>query len=147
MKVFAFFILFTTTLFSSDVTVKESCLSVEQTVEKLQSIIKSKGLSIFGVIDHTANAKNVSMELQDAKLIIFGNPKLGTKLMQKDITAGLDLPLKIFVYKESDQTVKIAYRDGDWLATQYSLDLPQQIAKINKAMDNFTTKAGQCKKD
>jgi len=80
-------------------------------------------------------------------MIIFGNAKLGTALMQQDMTVGLDLPLRILVYKDSDGEVKMAYRDGSWLSTKHILNAPKKVKKINRAMAMFVSKAGQCLKD
>ncbi|SFV62560.1 protein of unknown function DUF302 [hydrothermal vent metagenome] len=80
-------------------------------------------------------------------MIVFGNAKLGTALMQQDMTVGLDLPLRILVFRDTDGKVKMAYRDGAWLANHHLLNAKKKISKVNKAMDNITTKAGQCKRD
>jgi uncharacterized protein (DUF302 family) len=87
------------------------------------------------------------MKMPPAKMIIFGNPKLGTALMQQDIRVGLDLPLRILVYKDKKGKVKMAYRDGSWLEQRHIINAPEKINKINTGMDKITTKAGQCKKD
>ncbi|MEO1938610.1 MAG: DUF302 domain-containing protein, partial [Sulfurimonas sp.] len=102
---------------------------------------------IFAVINHSGNAKAVDMKLNEAKMIVFGNPRLGTALMQQDMTVGLDLPLRVLVYKDNDGKVKMAYRDGSWLDNKHIIDAPKKIQKVNKAMEMFTDKAGQCKKD
>jgi len=132
---------------ANNIIVKESHCSVNKTVQKLKHIIKKKGLKIFAVINHSGNAKMVNMKLNESKMIIFGNARLGTGLMQQDMTIGLDLPLRILVYKDSDSKVKMAYRDGSWLENKHILNAPKKVAKINKAMDKFTSKAGQCKRD
>lgn len=147
MKLLLALVTFSLTLIGGDLTIKESSCSVDKTVSNIQKILNNKGLEVFGVIDHGANAKSVAMELQNSKMIIFGNPKLGTKLMQEDMKAGLDLPLKILVYKDDDSKVKIVYRDGSWLAKNHNLKSEERIAKVNNVMDKITTKAGQCKRD
>jgi len=134
-------------LFANDIIVKESACSVDRTVTNLKHILRNKGLSVFATINHSANAKMVDMKLNESKMVIFGNPKLGTALMQQDITVGLDLPLRILVYRDSDGKVKMAYRDGSWLNNKHILNAPKKVAKVNNAMDKFTSKAGQCKKD
>lgn len=134
-------------LFANDIIVKESSCSVDQTVQNIKDIVRAKGLSIFAVINHGGNAKMVDMELAESKMIVFGNPKLGTALMQQDMRVGLDLPLRVLVYVDKDTKVKMAYRDGSWLTTKHILNAPEKIAKVNKGMDNMTTKAGQCTKD
>ena len=134
-------------LMANDIIVKESCLSVNETTNNIKNLVKEKGLSIFATINHSGNAKMVDMKLNESKMVIFGNAKLGTALMQQDMRVGLDLPLRVLVYKDSDGKVKMAYRDGSWLANKHILNAPKKVAKVNKGMENITTKAGQCKKD
>ena len=134
-------------LLGNDIIVKESCLSVSETANNIKNIVSSKGLSVFAIINHSGNAKMVNMKLNESKMVIFGNPKLGTALMQQDMRVGLDLPLRVLVYRDTDGKVKMAYRDGSWLANKHILNAPEKVAKVNKGMDKITTKAGQCKKD
>ena len=140
-------LVFSLSLVANDIIVKESACSVDQTAENLKQILKSKGISIFATINHSGNAKMVDMKLNESKMIVFGNPRLGTALMQQDMKVGLDLPLRVLIYKDTDGKVKMAYRNGSWLESKYILKAPEKIAKLNNAMENFTTKAGQCKKD
>ena len=134
-------------LLANDIVIKKSSCSVDKTVKNLKHILRNKGLSIFATINHSANAKMVDMKLAPAKMLIFGNPRMGTALMQQDITVGLDLPLKILVYKDKDAIVKMAYRNGTWLNAKHVFDAPKKVAKINKALDKITNKAGQCSRD
>jgi len=146
-KVVVLMAAFSFSLFANNIIIKESHCSFEKTVENIRHIVKGKGLHVFAVINHSGNAKAVGMKLNQSKMIIFGNAKLGTALMQQDMTVGLDLPLRILVFRDSDAKVKMAYRDGSWLAGKHILHAKKKIAKINNAMDKITTKAGQCKKD
>ena len=134
-------------LSANDIIIKESHCSVDTTVNNLKNILKKKGLSIFAVINHQGNATMVNMKLNESKMVIFGKAELGTALMQQDITAGLDLPLRVLVYKDTDGKVKMAYRDGSWLANHHILNAPKKIQKLNNALNKITTKAGQCKND
>ena len=134
-------------LFANDVIVKETTCSVDKTVKNLKDIIRAKNLSIFAIVNHHGNAKAVDMKLPQAKMIMFGNPKIGTALMQQDMLVGLDLPIRILVYTDKDSKVKIAYRDGSWLATKHVLNAATKINKLNNVLDQMTRKAGTCKKD
>ena len=134
-------------LFANDIIVKKSCVDVTTTANNIKDIVASKGLSTFAMINHSGNAKMVDMKLNESKMVIFGNPRLGTALMQQDMTVGLDLPLRILVFKDTDGVVKMAYRDGSWLASKHVLDAPKKEVKINNAMAMFVEKAGQCKRD
>jgi len=131
-------------LFSNEIIVKNSCVDVSTTVNNLKTIVKAKKLSVFAVINHSGNAKMVDMKLNESKMLIFGNPRLGTSLMQQDMTIGLDLPLRVLVYKDSDGSVKMAYRDGSWLNNKHILNAPKKVAKVNRAMNIFTSKASEC---
>jgi uncharacterized protein (DUF302 family) len=134
-------------LFANDIIIKESHCSVNRTVQHIKEIVAKKGLHVFAVINHSGNAKAVKMKLNESKMIVFGNAKLGTALMQQDMTTGLDLPLRILVFRDTDGKVKMAYRNGAWLANHHLLNAKKKIAKMNNAMDKITTKAGQCKRD
>ena len=134
-------------LLANDIVVKESACSVDETVANIKSIVRAKGMGIFALINHQGNAKAVDMKLNESKMIVFGKAELGTSLMQQDMTVGLDLPLRVLVYKDNDGKVKMAYRDGSWLANKHILNAPKKVKKLNKGIENITTKAGQCKKD
>ena len=138
---------FSISLFAQGIIVKESHCSVNATVQHIKNIVAKKGLHVFAVINHSGNANAVGMKLNESKMVIFGNAKLGTSLMQQDMTVGLDLPLRILVYRDTDGKVKMAYRDGSWLANHHLLNAAKKIEKVNKALNKITTKAGQCKKD
>ncbi len=147
VKKIALLLATTLSLMANDIIIKPSCTDVTTTVQNIKKIVKKKGLKVFATINHSGNAKMVNMKLNESKMVIFGNAKLGTALMQQDMTVGLDLPLRILVYTDTDGRVKMAYRDGSWLANKHILNAPKKEAKINRAMNIFTTKAGQCKKD
>jgi len=133
------------TLFGSDLVIKQSKCDVYQTTNILEKLIKAKGLHIFAKINHSANAKSVGMQLSPAIMLIFGKAELGTKLMQQDPTAGLDLPLRVLIYQDKDGKTKIAYRDGSWLKNTHIINAPKVIKKITTGLDTLTNKAIECK--
>ena len=135
------------TLFANDIIIKESHCDVDTTINNIKSIIKKKGLTLFAVINHQGNAQYVDMKLNKSKMIIFGSAKIGTPLMQQDMLVGLDLPIRILVFRDSDGKVKMAYRDGSWLESKHVINAPKLVKKLNNALNNITTKAGQCKRD
>ncbi len=147
VKFFLVVVALSLSLMANNIIIKTSACSVDKTVSNLKQIIRHKGLQIFATINHDSNAKMVNMKLNKSKMIIFGNAKLGTALMKQDMTIGLDLPLRILVYRDDNGVVKMAYRDGSWIAEKHILNAPKKVAKINMAMDKFTNKAGQCKRD
>lgn len=116
----------------------------EETVKKLQTILLEKGLKVFSVIDHAEGAKSVAMELRPTTLILFGNPAMGSKLMQCDQRVGVDLPMKYLVWKEADGVVWIGYTKPIILLSNYSLeDCEATINKMNGALSKFATVASQ----
>ena len=135
---------FATMLFSNDIIVKESTCSVENATLKLKHILKKRGVNIFAVINHSANARSIGLNLKPAVMVVFGKPKLGTRLMQQDPTAGLDLPLRILIYKDKNNKTKIAYRNGDWIKDKHNIKAHDTVAKINKALDNITNQITKC---
>lgn len=128
-------------LFASDIIVKSSDYSVDETIENIKKIVKSKGFGVFAVINHQGNAKMVDMKLNESKVIIFGNPKVGTLLMQEDMKVALDLPLRVLVYKDDSGQVKVAYRDGTWLKDHHVIGSDKLTSKVNKGMVTITDKA------
>ena len=132
-------------LTASDLIVKTGELSVNDTITKIEKIVESKaktGLGVFTIIDHKKGADKVNMELSNTKVILFGNPKLGTKLMQKDPLVALDLPMRVLVYSENN-TTKIVYRDPIKWAKNFDLNGSKMVDKMVKAMDAITTSASK----
>jgi len=106
----------------------------EQTIEMLQEILKSKGITVFATIDHQAAAKAVGEKLAPATVLIVGNPKIGTALMQEKPYAGIELPLKIFVW-EQDKRIWISYRFITPMMELYRIEKQIETArKIDTAM-------------
>ncbi len=130
-------------LFADGIIIKNSQNSVEKTVNVIQNIVTKQGFTVFAIVDHQAGANKVRMKLPPSKEIIFGNPKAGTILMQENMAAGLDLPIRILVFEDSDNRTKIAYRDGDWLAAEHNLTAARVLNKMNFILDNITTEAGR----
>ena len=76
--------------------------SVDETVDKLKTILQSKGVTLFALVDHSGEAEKVGMKMPPTKLLIFGNPKGGTPLMLAAPSAAIDLPLKILVAEDAE---------------------------------------------
>lgn len=134
-------LLLSVSLFANDIIVKESDFNVADTIENIKKIVEAKGFSVFAVINHQQNASNVGMHLNESKVIIFGNPKIGTLLMQEDMQIALDLPLRILVYLDADQKVKVAYRDGKWIKDHHFLKSENLTNKVNDGLEKITDKA------
>ena len=141
-KIFLVALLSAAVLNAGEYIIKESKNSVDMTIKKIEKIVKSKGMNVFGIIDHKKNAEKVGYDMLEAKVIIFGNPKLGTRIMLRDMHAAIDLPIRILVYKDYDDKVKIEYLNPDVLGKRFKLHDCVVIPKMKKALDMITTKAG-----
>jgi uncharacterized protein (DUF302 family) len=124
---------------TAGIVTKLSPLSVEDTVARLSAVAESKGLKVFAVIDHSGEAEAVGLELRDTKVVIFGSPQAGTPVMQAAPLAALDLPLKVLVWLDEDQT-KLTYTSPGTLAARYGLseELGNRLAGINAITDAVT---------
>ncbi len=95
--------------------------SVAETVARLQQSLQIKGVQVFAVIDHSGEAEKAGLQMPDTKLIIFGNPKAGTPLMQAAPTIAIDLPLKILVWEAADSRVWVAYNSPEFIGERHNV--------------------------
>jgi len=107
--------------------------SVEETVERLRGSLERRSITVFATIDHAAGAREVGLELPDETVVVFGDPRAGTPLMQKDPTVGIDLPLRVLVWDERG-TTKVGYQDPTELADHYRLDETQERLERMRAL-------------
>ncbi len=94
--------------------------SVRQTADRLESALRTHGVKIFARIDQAAEAKSAGLEMHPMELLIFGNPKGGTPLMQAIPEAGLDLPLKVLVWEDAEAKVWVSWNDPGYLQSRYA---------------------------
>ena len=112
----------------------QSPLAFEETVAALQKTLNSKGITIFATIEHHKAAEAVGESMQPATVLIVGNPKVGTALMQENPRLAIELPLKIIIYEE-DKTVNIRYEKISAIAEKYHIKQNFSTAeKIDTAM-------------
>ena len=117
--------------------IAQSPYTFEQTIERLQKVLESKNITIFATIDHQAAAKAVGEELAPATVLIVGNPKVGTALMQENPRLAIELPLKILIYKE-EKIVRIRYEKIATIAEKYHIKQNFATAeKIDAAMQQL----------
>jgi uncharacterized protein (DUF302 family) len=95
--------------------------SVEQTVERLKTMLGMKGITLFAVIDHSGEAARIGMQMPKTQLVIFGSPKAGTPLMLAAPSIALDLPLKVLVWQDASGDVWISYNSPQYLAERHGL--------------------------
>ena len=119
----------------SRITTKLSPRSIDETVARLTATIAERGMKLFAVIDHSGEAQTVGLPLRDTKLVIFGSPQAGTPVMQAVPLAALDLPLKVLIWADGEQT-KLSYTAPRALAARYQLD--DQLAGGLAGIDQLT---------
>ena len=98
--------------------------SVDQTVEKLQEILQTKGVKLFALVDHSGEAEKAGFTMPPTKLLIFGNPKAGTPVMIAAPSIAIDLPLKILVWEDSSRKVWISYNSPAYLQARHNVPAP-----------------------
>ena len=95
----------------------------KDTMDRLEAEVKAKGLTVFARIDHAAGATAVGLSLRPTEVLIFGNAKGGTPLMQSKQTAGIDLPLKALVWQDGAGDTWLSYNAPGWLANRHGVGL------------------------
>ncbi len=124
-----------------NIVVKKSIHSVDETMDKFEAIVKEKGLMVVARVNHQKAAQANDLELNEAQVLIFGNPKAGTLLMQKNIQAALDLPMRVAVYTDDNKDVYISYRKPASLAESYDLGELPVLGAMAEALDKLTSAA------
>ena len=115
--------------------------SVDQTVERLKSILQSKEVTLFALIDHRGEAEKVGMKMRPTKLLIFGSPKAGTPLMLAAPSIAIDLPLKILVWEDGQGKVWLSYNSPEYLKDRHGL--PQDLLPNIAVVGTLAAKAGE----
>ena len=120
-----------------------SAFPVKETIDRFANAARAHGLTIFARIDHAGGAAQVGMPLRPTELLIFGNAKGGTPLMQDHQTAALDLPLKALAWEDSDGKVWLTRSDTRWISIRHGLDEKSAaaVAAIETAITNLTKAA------
>jgi len=126
---------------NSGIVNKPSKHSVEQTIEALSNILKSKGVAVFALIDHSGEAEKVGLKMRHTKLLIFGNPKAGTPLMLASPSSAIDLPLKLLVWEDLQGKVWVSYNSPEYLRERHGL--PQELMHNIAVVEGLATKAGE----
>jgi len=127
---------------TDELTTKPSKYSVKETVDRLSSALKDKGITPVARVDHAAAAKAAGLELKPTELLVFGNPKLGTPLMQTNRHVGIDLPMKVLVWEDDAGKVWIGYTPPFTLKARHKIDGRDDILKaMTGALEAFTSAA------
>ncbi|MAN79498.1 MAG: hypothetical protein CMM77_04425 [Rhodospirillaceae bacterium] len=117
--------------------VKPSQHSPGETLNRLEKMLKAKNITILARINHAAGAEKAGLSLPATEVLIFGNPKLGTPLMQATRTMGIDLPLKVLAWKD-DKGSWIAYNDPKWLAQRHGNTVDKVIETMSGVLKKLT---------
>ncbi|MFG6096369.1 DUF302 domain-containing protein [Leptothoe sp. ISB3NOV94-8A] len=123
--------------------VKPSPYSVGETETRFKKILETNGLNLFATVDHAQNASGVGLELRPTRVVIFGNPKLGTPLMQCQPTIAIDLPQKVLIWEDDQGQTQLAYNDPQYLGGRHRLDGcgVEAIKTVSGALNNLTNGA------
>ena len=109
----------------------------QDTMNRFEAEVRAKGMTVFAHIDHAAGAKAVGLSLRPTALLIFGNAKAGTPLMQSMQTIGIDLPLKALVWQDASGSTWLSYNDPSWLAKRHGPghEVEATVGAIAAALD------------
>ena len=138
----AFFFALSFSAWSADglIAVKSS-QDPKETMDRLEGILKAKGMTIFARVDHAAGAAKVGKKLRPTELLIFGNPQGGTPLMECSQTAGIDLPLKALAWVDESGQAWLGYNDPEFLAARHGAAQCPAVASLKKALAGFAQEA------
>jgi uncharacterized protein (DUF302 family) len=115
----------------------------KDTMNRLEAAVKAKGLTVFARIDHAAGAAEVGLSLRPTEILIFGNARGGTPLMQAAQTIGIDLPLKALVWQDASGSTWLSYNDPSWLAKRHGLghEVDATVSALAAALEAFARAA------
>ncbi len=120
----------------------QSDFSVKETTDRLENILNEKGMTIFNQINHSDAAQKVGVDLRETRLVIFGNPKVGSPLMQCQQSVAIDLPQKALIWKDDTDAVYISYNDPGYLQSRHNVSGCEEVfTKVGKALAGITQAA------
>lgn len=132
------------TLAATGIVRLESAYGVSETGDRLEAILQERGLTLFARIDHAAGAASVEMALSPTELIIFGNPVVGTPLMQCQQSVAIDLPQKALIWEDEDGRVWLGYNDPAYLQTRHQIaGCDEILERISDVLSTLATAATQ----
>jgi uncharacterized protein (DUF302 family) len=118
---------------------KPSQHSVPETIQRLSAALKSKGVAIFALVDHSGEAEKAGLKMRPTQLLIFGNPKAGTPLMVAAPSIAIDLPIKALVWEDADGKVWLSYNSPDYLRQRHGF--PSELEKNLAAVEPLLAQA------
>ncbi|MHB1092955.1 DUF302 domain-containing protein [Thiobacillus sp.] len=111
-----------------------SVFPVKETIDRMLAIIEEQGWHLFARIDHAQLARKKGLELRPTELILFGNPEIGTRLMQDRQLAAIDLPMKVLVWEDEQGQVRITCNDMQWLKQRHGLTDAATLRAIDEVL-------------
>jgi len=113
--------------------------SVDETCRRLEPLVKSRGLTVFALIDFSGDAAKVGLRMRPTQLLIFGNPKAGTPLMIASPSIALDLPLKVLAWEDADGKFWLSYNQPEYLMARHGI--PKELLQNISAIEALTERA------
>ena len=110
-----------------------SAFGPKETMDRLEADLRARGVTVFARVDHAAGAAQVGLTLRPTEVLVFGNARAGTPLMQAGQTAGLDLPLKVLVWQDEAGETRLSYTEPRWIAARHAL------GGVDAAVEGLTT--------
>ena len=108
----------------SGIAAISSSHSVEETVRRLEELLRAKNITLFAIIDHSGEAEKAGLQMRPTKLVIFGNPKAGTPVMTAAPSAAIDLPLKILIAEDANGAVSVSWNLPAYLGARHGIPDP-----------------------
>ena len=111
--------------------------SVDDTVQRLETLLREKNIKLFAVVDHSGEAEKANLQMLPTKLLIFGNPKGGTPVMQAAPTAAIDLPWKALAWQDANEQVWLSYNDAAYIQKRFALsdDVMKPLAGLSALIE------------
>jgi uncharacterized protein (DUF302 family) len=127
--------------FIEGLTSIQSSFDPKELMDRLVAEISAKGMSVFGRIDHAAGAAEVGLTLRPTELIIFGNARAGTPLIQSEQTIGIDLPLRALVWEDAAGKTWLSYNEPSWITRRHGVRNAEQVSNMGAVLSAIARKA------
>jgi len=125
---------------SEDIIAQESKWDLDETVARLERLLKGQNVPVFASFNHDSGAQKAGLQLRPTRVLVFGNPQIGTKLMQAGQSAGLDLPLHVSIWQDERHRVWVGYRSLEAIAAEHGIKDPETVATMSKALQALISK-------
>ena len=132
------------TLAADGLVAVKSSHDVKATADKLESVLKEKGMTVMARVNHQQGAEKAGLELRPTEVVIFGNPKVGTPLMQCAQSVAIDLPQKALIREDASGEVWLGYNNPEYLKNRHGIEgCDEVLDKVSGALGNFARAATQ----